>query len=201
MTSAKEIEKRFEFGKIDARGNGRKANAVAVDLCLTLRGGEPTSTYNAQTREYVPAGKTTPEYYEISLCGWVWNERRTDCIMGGQCLDHLRATSERLRDDSLFKELFGLWQRWHLNGLHAGTPEQEAAIKEWEAAGNRYDYTKACEMLKARGLYEVPFTGLTVGRRYNGELYKYGHGWVVEELPADVVARVAELIGEEAPTR
>lgn len=78
--------------------------------------------------------------------------------------------------------------------MHAGTPEQEAAIKEWEAEGNRYEYTAVCDMLKARGLYEVNFTGLTIGRRYNNEPYKYGHGWIVEELPGEVITRIEHII-------
>ena len=85
-------------------------------------------------------------------------------------------------------------KKYHLNGMNAGTPEQEAAIEEWKQAGNRYDYTAACEYLKECGLYEVNFTGKTVGRVYNNEPYKYGHGWVIEELPPEVITRITEII-------
>ena len=40
-----------------------------------------------------------------------------------------------------------LWEEWHLNGTHAGTPKQEEAVKKWMAKGNRYDYTNACTVL------------------------------------------------------
>ena len=81
--------------------------------------------------------------------------------------------------------------------MHAGTPEQEAAINEWEAAGNRYDYTAACNMLKEKGLYEVLFTGKTVGRMYNNEPYKYGHGWIVNDIPGDDLIRIEHLLSVE----
>lgn len=186
------MKKTFDFGKIDYTHTGRKAYPVTVEVELRKRGGEPTFTVKGGKREYT--GKTTPEYYELTLCGYVWNTRKTDCVAGGQCLDTIRKYAGQLKDRALFLELFRLWEAYHLNGMHAGTPEQEQAVEEWRKAGNRYDYTEACEMLKAAGLYEIPFTGLTVGKRYTGELYKYGHGWVVEELPAAVVDRVTELL-------
>ena len=91
-------------------------------------------------------------------------------------------------------KIYKIWKRWHLNGLHAGTPEQEAAIEEWKASGNRYEYSAACEELKRRGLYTVNFTGLSVGRRYDNEPYTYGHGWIVQELPGDVLLYLEHII-------
>lgn len=78
--------------------------------------------------------------------------------------------------------------------MHAGTPEQEAAIEEWKAAGNKFDYTAACNMLKEKGLYEVNYTGLSTGRRYNDELYRYGQAWLIQELPGNVLIQVEHLL-------
>ena len=79
--------------------------------------------------------------------------------------------------------------------MNAGTPEQESAVAEWKAAGNRYDYTAACEMLKQRGLYEVPLTANLVGtRKADGLPYKYGHGWVISEIPENDLAKIKSLL-------
>lgn len=188
------MKKTLDFGKIDYTHTGRKAYPVTVEVELKKRGGEPTFTI--ENGERIPTGETTPEYLELTICGDIWNTRKSDIVAGGQCLDTIREYAGQLKNRALFIELYKLWEAYHLNGMHAGTPEQEKAIKEWRKAGNSYDYTKACEMLKAAGLYEIPFTGLTVGKRYAGEPYKYGHGWVVEELPAAVVERVKQIISE-----
>lgn len=188
------MKKVFNFGKIDYTGTGRKAYPVTVEVELRKRGGEKTFTIDPKTKERIYTGSTKPEYWELSICGNIWNTKKTDIYCGGQCLDTINEYRAQLNDKAVFDELFKLWKRYHLNGMRAGTPEQEKALEEWEAAGNKYEYTAACEYLKTIGLYEVNFSGLTVGRRYNNESYKYGHAWIVEELPGDVLLRVEHLL-------
>ncbi len=191
-------KKTFPLGKIDLYGRGRKINSVEIRLELTRRGGDATFTVRRDgTRDYT--GNKTPEYTELTISGSVWNHIHTDICVGGQCLDTIAQKAKQLRkpERETFRILYDLWKHWHLNGLHAGTPEQEEAVAEWEAAGNRYDYTAACAMLKERGLYEVPFTGKTVGRMYVNEPYRYGHGWVVRDLPESVVEEVMVLCRKE----
>ena len=118
------------------------------------------------------------------------NPSGTDCVLGGQCLD----TIAQYVDDPVFREIYAIWKRWHLNGMNAGTPEQEDAVKKWIADGHKYDYDSACAYLAEIGLLTVPFHGVSAGRVYNGELYTYGRGWIVNELPQDVVDRVKELM-------
>ena len=57
-----------------------------------------------------------------------------------------------------------------------------------------YNYKTVCEYLKNINLYEVKYTGLSVGRKYDNELYKYGTGWLVREIPNDVIKRIIEII-------
>lgn len=187
------MKKVFEFGKIKYTNKSKRVNLVTVSVELRQRGGETTFTIDPVTKEKTITGKT-PEYVELSICGSVWNARHSDIVCGGQCLDTINHYKNQLSDPDTFAVLYDLWKRYHLNGMHAGTPEQEAAIEEWKAAGNRYDYTAACEMLKERGLYEVNYTGLSVGRRYDNDPYKYGHGWLVQELPGDVLLKVEHLL-------
>ena len=140
-------------------------------------------------------GETTPKYSELSICATVYNTKRTDCIMGGQCLESInREFRSQLKDVALWDKIYSLWKNYHLNGMHAGTPEQEKAIEEWESEGHTFDYKSICEMLKEKGLYEVNYTGLSTGRVYDNEPYTYGHAWLVETLPPEVETEVLEML-------
>lgn len=68
--------------------------------------------------------------------------------------------------------------------MHAGTVEQEKAIKEWENKGNKYDYKSVCEYLKSINLYEV---------EYNGKPYKYGLAWLYQAIPEKDLKEIKEL--------
>ena len=183
------MKKKIEFGKVAYLGSKRD-NPVDVTIELRERGGEEVFTIDPITKERKYTGEITPKYWEFTASGHIWNRLHTDCYTAGQCLD----TIAKYVHSARFKEIYELWKRYHLNGAHAGTPEQEAKITEWIAAGNRYDYTAVCEMLKECGLYEVNYTGKSVGRMYNNEPYKYGHGRIIEDIPEEVRARIVELI-------
>lgn len=186
------MKKTFTFGKIGYERKNR-VNLVQVFVELRRCGGQDTFTVDRKTGEKTTTGKT-PEYVELGISGCIWDARRFDWVTGGQCLDTINEYRDQLNEPEVFDELYQLWKKYHLNGMHAGTPEQEKAVEEWKAAGNRYDYTAVCEMLKERGLYEVNYTGLSVGRRYENEPYKYGHAWLVQELPGDVLLTVEHLL-------
>lgn len=186
------MKKVISFNKIDYNGSGRKNCPVTLEIKVRQRGGEKTFTVDPTTKERIYTGNTTPTYIELSICGNIWNPRNTDIYCGGQCLD----TIAEYIHSPLFKELYSYWKLYHLNGMHAGTPEQETAIEEWKNAGNKYDYTKACEHLKSIGLYEVNFTGKTIGKYYNNEPYKYGHGWIIQDIPENVLERIYKIMEE-----
>ena len=175
------MKRRISFGKVDYRKIGKKTCEVTVDLELKKCGGEPTFTIDPETKERIPTGEKTEEYEEFTASGEIWNNRKTDCYVGGQCLD----TIAKYVKTPLFKEIHRLWKLYHLNGMNAGTPEQEAAIKAWEDAGNRYEYAAACEYLKSIGLYEV---------EYKGAPYKYGHAWIPAAIPEEDLKRIREII-------
>jgi hypothetical protein len=84
------------IGFMDATGSGRANNPVDLDVELT--------------------GPQGCEVFTVSAT--VWSPKRARSIMGGQCLgsiDHVRGR------DELFQEIKALWQKYHLNNLHAGT--------------------------------------------------------------------------------
>lgn len=187
------MKKTFTFGKIKYQNCNGCTNLVTVKAELRRCGGESIFTIDKQTGEKVVSGKT-PEYIEFSAYGEIWNSRGTDILCGGQCLDTIMEYKGELEDKQTFETLYFIWKKYHLNGMHAGTPEQEAAIEKWKAQGNQYEYSAVCEMLKSCGLYEVNYTGLSVGRRYNDEPYKYGHAWLIQELPGDVLLKLEHLL-------
>lgn len=174
------MKRTIDFGKIAFYGKAR-INRVTVDLELREKGGEAIFTIDPATKERNYTGEHTPKYLELSICGDIWNKTNTDIFCGGQCLD----TIAEFVKTPLFKEIYRFWKLYHLNGMHAGTPEQEAAIEAWEAQGNRYDYTKACEHLKSVGLYEVEL---------NGKPYRYGSAWLHQDIPEADLARIKEII-------
>lgn len=161
MNNSKEYISIFSFGTVDVYRKGRKNCEVTLEMRLT-------------------------EDNCFSVCGNLWNSRHTKLLQGGQCIDSLYNGFKELQQNKLYCEIRELWQKYHLNHLKAGTPEQEQAIKEWKTQGNKYDYSKACEYLKSINLYEVPL---------NGQIYKYGTGWLKEEIPDKDLTRIKELMG------
>ncbi len=96
----------------------------------------------------------------------------------GQVDGRIKPKNEAQRD------FLNLWDKWHLNDMHAGTEAQEKAIEDYQKNGNKYDYTKACEYLKSINLYEV---------EYNGKPYEYGNGWLAVSLPQDMTELVDNI--------
>lgn len=180
------MKKTFNFGKIDYMARGRKDCAVNVTVELQERGGEPVLD-----RDGKPTGERCNTYIEFTASGHIWNHLHTDTYSGGQNLDEIA----KYVKNPTFREVYDFWKKYHLNGTNAGTPEQEAAVREWLAAGNRYDYTAACEMLKQRGLYEVPLRNDLIGtRKADGQPYRYGQGWVIAPIPADDLDKIKALL-------
>ena len=187
------MSKVFHLGKIDYYGSGRKVNEVTVTIDLRRHGGEKVFTIDENgIKQYT--GETVPTYLEFTASGSVWNSRHTDILLGGQCLDGIIRFRDQLKHKEIFDEVYVLWKNWHLNGMHAGTPEQEAAIKAWKACGNKYDYNDACDFLKKIGLYEAPYKGLAVGSYLDTDNYQYGTKWLIRELPEKVLARIEYLM-------
>ena len=182
------MRKTIDFGKVDFFGRGVDTNACDVVIELRKCGGNDVFKIINGKKEYT--GEKTPEYTELSICGNIWNKKHSDIVSGSQNLDDML---EFLRGNEKFVKIHNVWKNWHMNGMHAGTPEQEAKIREWEAEGNKWDYAKVCEMLEECGLYEVEYTGKVVGRMYDHEPYKYGHGWIIKDLPDDVIKFVMEV--------
>jgi len=102
-------------------------------------------------------------------------------------------------DRSQLRLFAEVWERWHLNDMNAGTPQQMALVREMDedlnhkypdlkgaphakahAEGFDSYYTMVCNHLKTRGLI------------YDGS-FEYGTAWLYEEVPAKVLGFLAGL--------
>lgn len=135
----------FNF-KADFYGTGRRINLVEIEIGFTERAD----------------GKAF-----FSAWGNVWNKSQSLVVASGQILgrDEL---SKLVAENKLFATIKELWRKYHLNDMHAGTPEQEEALEKANLLSAN-DFDKACEFLKNEGLYEV---------EYEGKPYRYGSGWL-----------------------
>jgi len=133
------MRKKFDFGKIDYTGTGRKAYAVEIEVELK------------------------EDHFErpvFSVCGSIWNTKHTDIVCGGQCLDEIANYVHTPE----FVFWYDMWKKYHLNDMHPGTPEQEKALDEW--MGDKRDFKYACKYLESIGLYEVEYHGLEYNGMY-----------------------------------
>lgn len=154
------MNRTISFGKIDWYGRGQRDCRAEVELSL----------------------EDTDKGAVFAASAYVWDPLGIDIVCGGQCLEELVP----FIPDPAFQEIVHLWRRYHLNDMHAGTPEQEAEVKRWlDRRGYEYEYTAAREHLREVGLLTV---------EHNGKPYTYGTGWLYEPIPADDLARIRDII-------
>lgn len=161
------VNKEIEFGKIAYTNENRKSNLVTLKVRLTK---------HSESDKLDIYGKELKNYYSLGISASVHNHIKTDIVAGGQLLDEL-IKFESLKSNDLFVKLYNIWKRWQFHDLHAGLKVQADFIKD---NLKEYDYTRACRLLKDANLYEI-----------NG--HKYGNGWLVEELPSEVVEFIKGL--------
>ncbi len=94
------MKKIFVFGKIDFEEAGKKTNLVTVEMEYKEQGNKKT----------------------FSARGNVWNNRGTDTICCGQCLD----TIAKYINDPVFSKIHRLWKLYHLNDMHPECEHQHA---------------------------------------------------------------------------
>lgn len=195
------MEKTISFGKIDYCGTGRKINELTVEI--SLKDGEN--------------GKP-----EFSASAFVWNSRHTDCVARGQMLDD-KVVLKAVEGNPLYMKILGLWKRNHLNGMHAGTPEQEKCLADyeserdavgkelfeakWNAKKVEFGYSddlkdwwmKEFFFYHAPSHYDISCEILKRCGLYevqlDGKPYKYGHSWLYQPISEWDLAAIKEILG------
>jgi hypothetical protein len=86
-------------------------------------------------------------------------------------------------NDEQLAEFMAIWDRWHLNHMRAGSQAQMDRLREHPITVTYPEshYDKACEALAAAGLHP------------DADGYRYGSAWKHEELPAEVIERLASF--------
>lgn len=162
------MKKTFNFGKIDWYGTGRKVNEVTVEVEL----------------------RDTDKGPVFSASGNVWNSKKTDIVAGGQILDSRKLSHLGPK----FRQIKDLWLMYHLNDMHAGTPEQEVCLKDFEDERAQI----AATLNEPLHCYEVDKWLLrnhnleTVN--LNGKPYTYGTAWLYRPIQEDDLAEIKELL-------
>jgi hypothetical protein len=175
--SKNEKERTYSFGKY-AVTSDKKVNEITVTLSLQNKKdhfGQP--------------------YKVFSTCIHVWNSRKTDAEYGGQCFD---IVYELLKDNEVFNFIYDMWKKYYLHDLHAGTKEQEDALKEAVRLGEldsygASNYKASCEYLKQKGLYEVEIKEF-VENSEQTFVYTYGTGWLIEKIPEEDLKKIDYFI-------
>lgn len=112
-------------------------------------------------------------------------------IQAGQCQDTIKAL---FPDRAEVQELIAIWDRWHLNDVRAGSPAQSEWLRQNAELVSKFDrmkhYELSCEALAEAGLNPDP------NYLVDGKPYQYGHRWLKEEIPAEVIARVRHFMKE-----
>ena len=110
---------------------------------------------------------------------------------GGQCLDD--ASAHLVRCGLVCKSLEAIvpiWEKWHNNNTHIGTPLQEDAIEKYmkEHPEWHFDYNEAREILQEYDLlYDKTFV-------VDGKPFEYGIKWLKREIPDRVIRKLCEII-------
>lgn len=118
----------------------------------------------------------------LSICGNIWNQKRTDCIQCGQIEVTLRKihTSKLILfngniSEENFLKLLDIWDRWHLNDLNAGCIHQRDLLKK--IINHDYEY-----LITLPEFNQCSKCG-----------YKYGSAWLFEKLPKDIIQFIKSL--------
>lgn len=125
----------------------------------------------------------------IKLENGVFSAMAESYSCGGQCFDTLL---ELFKEDNtpvpdLFQKIYDFWKKYHLNDMHAGTPRQEAAIKD--KFSDKYPgYEKAVKWLEEINLLYDPEL-----KDRNGKPYKYGSAWLKQDIPQVDLIQIEQL--------
>lgn len=149
------MQRVIEFGKIDYNRTGKRINPVTLKINLK--------------------GEERPVF---SVSADVWDSKKTDTLMSGQCLDDLLPY---FKNNKLFIEIHRLWDLYHLNDFHAGTKKQENFLKKNHIKDWASKYYETCEFLdKNNMLYD--------------EGIKFGATWHYWDIPEKDLKKIKKII-------
>ncbi len=140
--------------------------------------------YNQTGRNNCPAElEISWDGKRFSATAQIWMPSRRDIYIGGQAVEEVAG---RFPENKLAQRILAVWRDWHLNDMRTGSPAQQAWLRAnpVTAVYPESHYEKASAALAEVGLNPDP------GHLHNGKPYKYGNAWLLEEIPAEIVAEI-----------
>lgn len=158
--------------KISLKVKAKPQHKSTRDTNLEEIGGQilPTLSFFGEVRALSFQGKEN-----VDICGWQCSQ---DIFMFFS--SH---PQEMTKENAELLDLLKLWRRWHLNDLRAGTKVQTDALSAWEGYPEA-DYKASCDYLESIGLLEE-------------RGYRYGHAWLFERVPNEVLNQLTDIFKEE----
>lgn len=160
------------IAKISLKVEAKPQHKSTRDTNLEEIGGQilPTLSFFGEIRALSFQGKEN-----VDICGWQCSQ---DILMF-----FASHPQEMTKENAELLDLLKLWRRWHLNDLNAGTKVQTDALSAWEGYSEA-DYKASCNYLESIGLLEE-------------RGYKYGHAWLFERVPNEVLNQLTDIFKEE----
>ncbi len=120
---------------------------------------------------------------EFTMQADLLQPNKRDSVICGQCVDRIAAYFPQ---NAKAQRMLAIWERWHLNHMRAGSPAQEAYLREHVVTVSypATHFDVASKALAAAGLNPDP------NYLHNGKPYIYGTAWLAEEMPPEVLAEI-----------
>ena len=135
------------------------------------------------------------EDWRLSLSGIIGPKHDGDAIGGcGQIQDHLLEVGtideyfEPWCEESVLI-LKSVWDEFHLNDMTAGSPRQEAFLKETPLSYPNNNYETRLGMLERVGLSPDP----NFHNPHTNQPYVYGSAWLHTKIPPHIVGWFSDL--------
>ena len=160
-----------------------------MNYTIKLENATVRAELEVELREQKPGGRRATDLepnvggIELSISAMMWQRGERERWLewsAGQCIESIEQSFGAIPE---IAKLCSIWRRWHLNGMRAGTVEQERALEDMAPAiYPESHYDKACAHLGSALLYE-------------DRGYRYGTAWLFEPLPEDVIADIQNICG------
>ncbi len=153
------FRKVLDFGKVDYYGNNRRSNAVSIEVELKEKEGKGLC---------------------LSICGNIWNSRKSDILSGGQNIDEIASI---LKSNKKVQRIKEIWKKYHLNDMNAGCIHQDSwdVAKEVDMYGKieRAGWIRQSEHAEGLLCKACPECG-----------YKYASAWLFREIPSEIIEEI-----------
>lgn len=123
----------------------------------------------------------TQRRYELHCSGYF--ETNSGWAYAGQIADKIKDLS----NDATYQTAIAIWDKYHDNTKHWGTPKQESLIREVEDTLNRKLNQKERKKLLKRN-------GLLYDKDHDGFDHMYGAGFTCHDIPYDDVLKIEDLM-------